>query len=57
MVKTVNGEDVTFRVDDRTVFVADAKGDVARVTISDVMHRADALSRDAGVVPRVGWRA
>ena len=38
MVKTVNGEDVTFRVDDRTVFVADAKGDVARVTIPDVIQ-------------------
>ena len=38
MVKTVNGEDLTFRVDRETVFVADAKGDVARVTIPDVMQ-------------------
>ena len=29
---------LTFRVDEQTVFVADAKGDVARVTIPDVMQ-------------------
>jgi uncharacterized surface protein with fasciclin (FAS1) repeats len=38
MVKTVQGEDLTFRVDQETVFVADAKGDIARVTIPDVMQ-------------------
>ncbi len=38
MVKTVQGEDLTFRVDQETVFVADAKGDMARVTIPDVMQ-------------------
>jgi uncharacterized surface protein with fasciclin (FAS1) repeats len=37
-VKTVNGEDLTFRVDGATVFVADAKGDIARVTIPDVIQ-------------------
>lgn len=37
-VKTVQGEDLTFRVDHETVFVADAKGDIARVTIPDVMQ-------------------
>jgi uncharacterized surface protein with fasciclin (FAS1) repeats len=38
MVKTVQGEDLTFKVDQGTVFVADAKGDIARVTIPDVMQ-------------------
>ncbi len=38
MVKTVEGEDLTFKVDRATVFVADARGDVARVTIPDVMQ-------------------
>lgn len=38
MVKTVEGEDLTFQVDRDTVFVADAKGDIARVTIPDVMQ-------------------
>lgn len=38
MAKTVNGEEVTFRVDGATIFVADAKGDVARVTIPDVIQ-------------------
>ena len=38
MVKTVNGEELTFKVDGATVFVADAKGDVAKVTIPDVMQ-------------------
>lgn len=37
-VKTVNGEDLTFSVDKSTLFVADAKGDIARVTIPDVMQ-------------------
>ena len=37
-VKTVNGEDLMFRVSSNTLFVADAKGDVARVTIPDVMQ-------------------
>src|SRR4051794_22045527 len=37
-VKTVNGEDLTFSVDRSTLFVADAKGDIARVTIPDVMQ-------------------
>ena len=37
-VKTVNGEELMFRVDSGTLFVADAKGDVARVTIPDVMQ-------------------
>jgi uncharacterized surface protein with fasciclin (FAS1) repeats len=37
-VTTVNGEDLTFSVDRSTLFVADAKGDVAKVTISDVMQ-------------------
>ncbi len=36
--KTVNGEDLTFKVDRNTLFVVDAKGDVARVTIPDVMQ-------------------
>jgi uncharacterized surface protein with fasciclin (FAS1) repeats len=34
----VNGEDLTFKVDRSTLFVVDAKGDVARVTIPDVMQ-------------------
>ena len=38
MVKTVQGEDLTFRVDQQTLFVADAKGDMARVTIPDVIQ-------------------
>lgn len=38
MAETVNGEQVTFRVDRATIFVADAKGDLARVTIPDVMQ-------------------
>lgn len=37
-VKTVNGEDLTFKVDGSTLFVADMKGDLARVTIPDVMQ-------------------
>ena len=37
-VKTVNGEDLTFSVDRSTLFVADAKGDIAKVTIPDVMQ-------------------
>lgn len=37
-VKTVNGEELTFSVDKSTLFVADAKGDIARVTIPDVMQ-------------------
>lgn len=37
-VKTVNGEDLTFKADGNTVFVADMKGDMARVTIPDVMQ-------------------
>ena len=37
-VKTVNGEDLTFSVDRNTLFVADAKGDIAKVTIPDVMQ-------------------
>jgi uncharacterized surface protein with fasciclin (FAS1) repeats len=37
-VKTVNGADLTFSVDAATIFVADAKGDIARVTIPDVMQ-------------------
>jgi uncharacterized surface protein with fasciclin (FAS1) repeats len=35
---TVNGEELSFRVDRDTLFVADAKGDVARVTIPDVIQ-------------------
>ena len=34
----MNGEELTFKVDGATVFVADAKGDVAKVTIPDVMQ-------------------
>ncbi len=37
-VKTVNGENLTFRVDGATIFVSDAKGDTGRVTIPDVMQ-------------------
>ena len=37
-LKTVNGEDLTFKIDGSTLFVADAKGDVARVTIPDVIQ-------------------
>jgi uncharacterized surface protein with fasciclin (FAS1) repeats len=37
-VTTVNGEDLTFRVDRDTLFVADADGDLARVTIPDVIQ-------------------
>jgi uncharacterized surface protein with fasciclin (FAS1) repeats len=38
MVKTVNGEELTFKADRSTLFVADAKGDVATVTIPDVIQ-------------------
>lgn len=38
MVKTVQGEELTFKVDRDTVFVSDTKGDVATVTIPDVMQ-------------------
>jgi uncharacterized surface protein with fasciclin (FAS1) repeats len=38
MVQTVQGEDLTFRVDRNTLFVSDTKGDTARVTIPDVMQ-------------------
>ena len=37
-VRTVNGEDLTFKIDGSTLFVADAKGDIARVTIPDVIQ-------------------
>lgn len=37
-VRTVNGEDLTFKADGSTLFVADMKGDLARVTIPDVMQ-------------------
>ncbi len=38
MVKTVNGEELTFKADHDTLFVADAKGDVATVVIPDVIQ-------------------
>ena len=38
MVKTVNGEELTFKADDDTLFVADAKGGVATVVIPDVIQ-------------------
>lgn len=37
-VNSVQGEPLTFRVDQMTVFVTDAKGGTARVTIPDVMQ-------------------
>lgn len=35
---TVNGENLTFKADGNTLFVADMKGNMARVTIPDVMQ-------------------
>jgi len=38
MIKTVEGEDLTFTDQGRTLYVTDAKGDRARVTIPNVMQ-------------------
>ena len=38
MLKTVEGESLTVTQKGRTLMVTDAKGDVSRVTIADVMQ-------------------
>jgi uncharacterized surface protein with fasciclin (FAS1) repeats len=38
MLKTVEGEELTFAMKDGKVWVKDAKGDTAQVTIANVMQ-------------------
>ena len=38
MLKTVEGEELTFEMKDGAIWVWDAKGDTAKITIADVIQ-------------------